>query len=144
MLKEFKEFAMRGNVMDMAIGIVLGGAFGKIVSSFVKDVVMPVIGKFMGGVDFSQLFVNLTSTGYESLAAAEEAGAAVLKYGSFLQTVFDFLIIALAIFMVVKGMNAAKRKEEEVPAEPTTKECPRCFSEIPIKATRCGFCTTDI
>jgi large conductance mechanosensitive channel len=138
-LKEFKEFAMRGNVMDMAIGIVLGGAFGKIVSSFVGDVIMPVIGKFMGGVDFSQLFVNLSSTRYDSLAAAEEAGAAVLKYGTFLQTVFAF-----AIFMVIKGMNAAKRKEEEAPAVPTTKECPRCFSEVSIKATRCPFCTTDL
>jgi large conductance mechanosensitive channel len=144
MLKEFKEFAMRGNVMDMAIGIVLGGAFGKIVSSFVKDVLMPVIGKFTGGVDFTQMFLNLTSGGFESLAAAEEAGAAVMRYGSFVQTVVDFVIIAFAIFMVIKAMNAAKRKEEEPAAEPTTKDCPRCLQEVPIKATRCAFCTTDI
>ena len=144
MLQEFKEFAMRGNVMDMAIGVVLGGAFGKIVSSFVGDVIMPVLGKFTGGIDFTQLYVNLTGQSYDTLAAAEEAGAAVMKYGAFLQTVFDFLIIAFAIFMVVKAMNAAKREEEAAPAEPTTKKCPRCFSEIDINATRCPFCTTDI
>lgn len=144
MLREFKEFAMRGNVMDMAIGVVLGGAFGKIVSSFVKDVIMPILGKLTGGVDFTQMFLNLTSTKYDTLGAAEEAGAAVMKYGSFLQNVFDFVIIAFAIFMVVKAMNAAKREEEEPPAEPTTKECPRCFSEISIHATRCPYCTTDI
>ncbi|MFK8015639.1 MAG: large conductance mechanosensitive channel protein MscL [Gammaproteobacteria bacterium] len=144
MLKEFKEFAMRGNVMDMAIGIVLGGAFGKIVASFVGDVLMPVIGKIVGGVDFTTLYINLTSTGYDSLAAAEEAGAAVMKYGSFLQTIVDFLIVAFAIFLVVKGMNSARRKEEEPAAEPTTKDCPRCFLQVPVKATRCGFCTTDI
>ena len=144
MLQEFKEFAMRGNVMDMAIGVVLGGAFGKIVSSFVGDVIMPVLGKFTGGIDFTQLYVNLTGQSYDTLSAAEEAGAAVMKYGAFLQTVFDFLIIAFAVFMVVKGINAAKREEEAAPAEPTTKKCPRCYSEIDINATRCPFCTTDI
>ena len=109
---------MRGNVMDMAIGIVLGGAFGKIVSSFVNDVLMPVLGKFTGGVDFTQMFLNLTSGGYESLAAAEEAGAAVMRYGAFVQTVVDFVIIAFAIFMAVKAMNSLQKKEEEKPASP--------------------------
>ena len=118
MLQEFKEFAMRGNVMDMAIGIILGGAFGKIVSSFVKDVLMPPIGKFMGGVDFSNLFINLSEGTYATLAEAQEAGAATLNYGVFVNTVIDFLIVAFAIFLVVKGMNAAKRKEEEAPKPP--------------------------
>jgi large conductance mechanosensitive channel len=109
---------MRGNVVDMAVGIVIGGAFGKIVSSFVADVIMPPIGLLLGGVDFSSLFINLSSTAYATLAAAEEAGAPVIKYGSFINTVLDFVIIAFAIFMVVKGMNSMKKKEEEKPAEP--------------------------
>ena len=115
MMSEFKDFAMRGNVMDMAIGIVLGGAFGKIVASFVKDVLMPLISKVVGGVDFSQMFVNLSAEDYPTLAAAEEAGASVLRHGTFIQTVVDFLIIAFAIFMVVRAMNSAKKKEEEAP-----------------------------
>jgi len=118
MLQEFKDFAMRGNVVDMAVGIVIGGAFGKIVSSFVADVVMPPIGLLMGGVDFGSLFINLGDTAYATLAAAEEAGAPVIKYGSFINTVLDFVIIAFAIFMVVRGMNSMKKKEEEKPAEP--------------------------
>lgn len=117
MMSEFKEFAMKGNVVDMAVGIVIGGAFGKIVSSFVADVIMPPIGMLMGGVDFTNLFISLSGQ-YETLAAATEAGAPVIKYGSFIQTVFDFVIIAFAIFMVIKGMNAAKKKEEEAPAAP--------------------------
>lgn len=118
MFKEFKAFAMKGNVVDMAVGIVIGGAFGKIVSSFVNDVLMPPIGLIAGNVDFTKLFVNLGAAGHESLAAAQEAGAPVLTYGNFLQTVVDFIIIAFAIFMVVKAMNAAKAKEEEAPAAP--------------------------
>ena len=118
MMQEFKAFAMRGNVVDMAVGIVIGGAFGKIVSSFVADVIMPPIGLLMGGVDFSSLFINLSDTAYATLAAAEEAGAPVIKYGAFINTVLDFVIIAFAIFMVVKGMNSMKKKEEEKPAEP--------------------------
>lgn len=133
---------MRGNVMDMAIGIVLGGAFGKIVASFVNDVLMPILSKFLGGVDFSSLFTSMSGTAYDSLAAAEEAGAAVLKYGNFMQTIVDFLIIAFAIFMVVKAMNSTKKAEAE--AAPTTKACPRCLNDIPIAATRCGFCTSDV
>ena len=118
MLDEFKKFAMRGNVVDMAVGIVIGAAFGKIVSSFVNDVIMPPIGLLMGGVDFSNLFVNLGEGAYPSLALAEEAGAPVIKYGVFINTVLDFLIVAFAIFMVVKGMNSLKKKEEEAPKEP--------------------------
>lgn len=118
MLAEFKKFAMRGNVMDMAVGIIIGGAFGKIVSSFVGDVIMPIVGQALGSVDFSQLFLNLGGGTYETLAAAKEAGAATLNYGTFIQTVLDFIIIAFAIFMMVKAMNAAKRKEEAKPAAP--------------------------
>lgn len=118
MMKEFKEFAVKGNVMDMAVGIIIGGAFGKIVSSFVSDIIMPVIGKLVGGVDFSNLYINLTSESYSSLAEATKAGAAVIKYGQFIQVTFDFIIVAFAIFMMVKGINSLKKKEEEKPAEP--------------------------
>jgi large conductance mechanosensitive channel len=118
MLKEFKEFAMRGNVMDMAVGIIIGAAFGKIVSSFVADVIMPPIGLLMGNVDFSQLYINLSGTEYPSLAAAQEAGAATINYGVFINTVLDFLIVAFAIFMVIRGMNKLKRQEEAKPEEP--------------------------
>ncbi len=118
MLSEFKKFAMRGNVVDMAVGIVIGAAFGKIVSSIVNDIIMPPIGMLMGGVDFSNLYFDLSRTGYASLAAAEEAGAPLIKYGIFINTVLDFVIVAFAIFMVIKGMNKMKKKEEEKPAEP--------------------------
>ena len=118
MLDEFKAFAMRGNVVDMAVGIIIGGAFGKIISSFVSDVIMPPIGMLMGNVDFSQLFINLSDTTYETLALAKEAGAPTINYGVFLNTVLDFLIIAFAIFMVIRGMNKMKKQEEEKPAEP--------------------------
>ncbi|MEO1582906.1 MAG: large-conductance mechanosensitive channel protein MscL [Pseudomonadota bacterium] len=118
MLSEFKKFAMRGNVVDMAVGIIIGGAFGKIVSSFVKDVIMPPIGLLMGNVDFSQLFVNLTEDDYATLAEATEAGAPVIAYGQFINTVLDFLIVAFAIFMAIKVMNRLKKEEEEAPAKP--------------------------
>ncbi len=118
MLEEFKNFAMRGNVVDMAVGIIIGGAFGKIVSSFVNDVIMPPIGLMMGNVDFSQLYINLSEIDYPSLAAAQEAGAATIKYGVFINTVLDFIIVAFAIFMVIRAMNKMKKKEEEKPAEP--------------------------
>lgn len=118
MLKEFKDFAMRGNVVDMAVGIIIGAAFGKIVSSFVNDVIMPPVGMLMGGVDFSSLFINLSDTGYASLALAEEAGAPIIKYGVFINTVLDFVIVAFVIFMVIKGMNSMKKQEEEKPAAP--------------------------
>jgi large conductance mechanosensitive channel len=118
MLQEFKDFAMRGNVVDMAVGIIIGGAFGRIVSSFVNDVIMPPIGLMLGNVDFSNLFVNLSSVAYETLAAAEEAGAPIVKYGVFVQTVLDFVIVAFVIFMVIKGMNRMKRQQEAEPAAP--------------------------
>ncbi len=144
MLKEFKEFAMRGNVVDMAVGIVIGAAFGKIVSSLVKDIIMPPIGLLMGNVDFSNLFVNLSDQAYENLAAAQEAGAATINYGVFINTVLDFIIVAFAIFMVIKQMNRLKKKQETAPAAPTTKDCPHCLSVIPIRATRCGHCTAEL
>ena len=145
MLKEFKEFAMRGNVVDMAVGIIIGAAFGKIVSSFVNDIIMPPIGMLLGGVDFSQIFINLSGGSYDSLAAAQEAGAATINVGLFINTVLDFVIVAFAIFLVIRAMNNLKRKEEEAPApEPTAKECPHCLSEIPLKATRCGHCTSEL
>ncbi len=118
MLQEFKDFAMRGNVVDMAVGIIIGGAFGKIVSSFVNDVIMPPIGLLMGNVDFGSLFINLGDTAYATLAAAEEAGAPVIKYGAFINTVLDFVIVAFAIFMAIRTMNRLKREEEEAPAAP--------------------------
>ena len=118
MLQEFKKFAMRGNVVDMAVGIIIGAAFGKIVSSLVSDIIMPPIGMIMGNVDFSQLFIDISGGGYATLAAAQEAGAATINYGAFINTVLDFVIVAFAIFMVIRGMNNMKKKEEEKPAEP--------------------------
>jgi large conductance mechanosensitive channel len=144
MLGEFKKFAMRGNVVDMAVGIIIGAAFGKIVSSLVQDVIMPPIGLLMGNVDFSGLYVNLSSTAYESLAAAQEAAAPTINYGLFINTVLDFVIVAFAIFMVVRMMNKLQKQEEAPPAAPTTRECPACLSTIPIKATRCAHCTMDL
>lgn len=144
MLKEFKEFAMRGNVVDMAVGIIIGAAFGKIVSSLVKDIVMPPIGLLMGNVDFTNLFINLSKKEFASLADAQKAGAATINYGVFVNTVLDFIIVAFAIFMVIRGMSRLKRKEEEKPAEPTTKECPYCLSTIPVQATRCAHCTSEV
>jgi large conductance mechanosensitive channel len=137
MLKEFKEFAMRGNVVDMAVGIIIGAAFGKIVSSLVNDVIMPPIGLLLGNVDFSQLAITLK----EKTAVAE---AVTIKYGIFINTVLDFVIVAFAIFIVIKQINRFKRKEEAPAAEPTTKECPRCFTLIPIKAMRCPNCTSEL
>ena len=144
MFKEFKEFAMRGNVLDMAIGIIIGAAFGKIVSSFVADVLMPPIGLLLGKVDFSNLFINLSGHSFPSVEAAKAAGAATLNYGMFLNTVIDFLIVAFAIFLLIKQVNRFTVKKEEAPAAPTTKECPRSLSQIPIKATRCAHCTSDL
>ena len=142
MLKEFKEFAMRGNVVDMAVGIIIGAAFGKIVSSLVKDVIMPPIGLLLGDVNFADLFINLSSKTYETLDAAKKAGAATINYGAFIGTVVDFVIIAFAIFIVIKQLN--RLKKQPPPADPTTKECPHCLSVIPIKATRCGHCTSTV
>jgi len=145
MFGEFKKFAMRGNVVDMAVGIVIGGAFGKIISSLVGDVLMPPIGVVLGGVDFSNFFVNLTAQSYDTLAAAEAAGAPVLRYGSFINTTIDFLIVAFAMFLLVKGINRLKHQEEAAaPPAPTTKSCPECISAIPLAATRCPFCTSTV
>jgi len=145
MLKEFREFAMRGNVMDMAIGIILGAAFGRIVSSFVSDVLMPPLGLLLGGVDFSNLFLTLTgSQTFATLEEAKQAGVVTVNYGVFINTVLDFLIVAFAIFIVVKQMNRLKRQQEAPAAPPSTQECPFCLSAIPIKATRCGHCTSDL
>jgi len=142
MLKEFKEFAMKGNVLDMAVGIIIGAAFGKIISSFVADVLMPPIGLLLGGVNFASLFVNLSTGGYATIEAAKAAGAPTLNYGLFLQAVVDFLIIAFAIFMVVKWVNRLRAPAPAAPA--TTKECPMCTTAIPIKARRCPACTADL
>lgn len=142
MLKEFKEFAMKGNVVDMAVGVIIGSAFGKIVSSLVSDVMMPPIGKLLGGVDFTGLFLNLSGTPQPSLAAAKAAGAPTLNYGVFLQSVFDFLIVAFVIFMLVKQMNRFKKEPPAGP--PTTKDCPQCLSTIPIRATKCAHCTSSV
>jgi len=143
MFKEFKEFAMRGNVLDMAVGIIIGAAFGKIVSSFVSDILMPPIGKLLGNIDFSNLFITLGSGTFPSLKAAQDAGAATINYGVFFNTVIDFLIVAFAIFLLIRQVNRFTKKEE-APAEPTTKDCPRCFSSIPIRASRCPHCTSEL
>lgn len=144
MLKEFKEFAMRGNVMDMAIGIILGTAFGAIVTSVVNDVLMPPIGLVMGGADFTDLFINLGDGAYPTLAEAQEAGAPVIAYGAFLNRVIDFSIVAFVIFLVVKQMNRLKRKEEGPPPEATEKACPYCVTQIPVAATKCPHCTSQL
>lgn len=145
LIKEFKEFAVKGNVIDMAVGIIIGAAFGKIVTSFVNDVVMPPIGRLLGNVDFSNLFINLSGGDYNSLAEAKAAGAATLNYGMFINTVIDFLIVAFVIFLVIKQINKLKRQPVPPPPGPaTTKECPFCLSVIPIKATRCPNCTSEL
>jgi large conductance mechanosensitive channel len=142
MLNEFKKFAMRGNVVDMAVGIVIGVAFGKIISSFVSDILMPPIGLALGGMDFSGLFVTLGSGEFPSLAAAKAAGAATLNYGLFINTLIDFIIIAFALFMVVTAMSKMKKPEEA--KAPNTKSCPECLSNIPVAAKRCMYCTTSL
>jgi large conductance mechanosensitive channel len=142
-LKEFKEFAMRGNVIDLAVGVIIGAAFGKIVSSFVEDVIMPPIGRLLGHVDFSGLFINLSDKSYETLADAKAHNAATLNYGIFLNSVINFVIIAFAVFLVVHQVNRWSKKPEP-PAAPTTKDCPQCAMTIPLAAKRCGHCTTQL
>jgi large conductance mechanosensitive channel len=149
MFKDFKEFVMRGNVVDMAIGIVIGAAFGTIVKSFVDDVLMPPIGLLLGNVDFSNLFITLKEGAkaagpYASLAAAKAAGAVTLNWGTFINTIISFLIIAFAVFLVIKGINRMKREKEAPPAEPANKDCPFCFTAIPIRASRCPHCTSQL
>lgn len=144
MWEDFKSFIMRGNVLDLAVGVIIGAAFGGIVTSFVNDIIMPPIGMLLGQVDFSGLYINLTGQEFESLAAAQEAGAATINYGLFINAVINFLIIAAVIFLVVRAFERMRKQEEEAPAEPTTKECPYCLSEIAIKATRCPNCTSEL
>jgi large conductance mechanosensitive channel len=144
MLEEFRKFIMRGSVVDLAVGVIIGGAFGKIVSSLVNDVIMPPIGLLLGRVDFSDLFINLSGKPYDSLAAAQAAGAATINYGLFINTVIEFLIVALVLFVVIKQVNRLQTKKEAAPAAPTTKECPFCFTTIPIQAKRCPNCTSQL
>jgi len=143
MLKAFKEFIMRGNVVDLAVGIIIGAAFGKIVTSLVNDILMPPLGLVLGKMDFSGLFINLSGTAYTSLAAAKAAGAPTINYGAFINTIVDFLIVSAAIFFIVLQI-AKLRKTQEPPAPPSTKECPYCMSAIAIKATRCPHCTSEV
>jgi large conductance mechanosensitive channel len=142
MLKEFKEFAIKGNVIDMAVGIIMGTAFNGIVSSLVNDILMPPIGLLLGRVDFANLFISLTGESFDSLAAAQEAGAATINYGIFINTIINFVIVAFVLFLVIRGMNRMRR--EEAPAEPTTKDCPYCLSTIAIGAKRCPHCTSEL
>lgn len=142
MFKEFKEFAVKGNVIDLAIGVIVGGAFGKIVSSLVNDIIMPIIGGLIGKVDFSNFFISLDGREYASLQQAKDAGAATLNYGVFLNTIIEFLIISFSLFLVIRQINRLKRKEESAPV--TTKTCEYCFTEIPLGATRCPHCTSAL
>jgi len=143
MLKEFKEFAMRGNVLDMAIGIIMGGAFGSIVTSLVNDIIMPPIGLLLGKINFASLFIDLSGKGYATLADAKAAGAPTLNYGAFINTIIDFVIVAFVVFLMVRSINQLTKKPE-APVAPTTKECPHCCTTIPIKATRCPNCTSEL
>ena len=142
MFKEFKDFILRGNVVDLAVGIIIGGAFGKIVSFLVADVLMPPLGRLVGNVDFSDLFINLSGTPYPSLAAAKAAGAATINYGLFINTVIDFVIMAAAIFILIKQVNRLKKPAAVAP--PSTKACPYCLSNVPLKAIRCSACTSEL
>lgn len=143
MIAEFKKFVMRGNVFDLAVGIIIGAAFGKIVSSLVNDIIMPPIGKALGGVNFADLFVNLSGGSYDTLAAAKEAGAATINYGVFLNTIIEFVIVALAVFLLVRWINKLVTPPPAPPA-PATKECPFCLSKVPVKASRCPACTSQL
>ncbi|HIE57036.1 MAG TPA: large-conductance mechanosensitive channel protein MscL [Anaerolineales bacterium] len=148
MLKEFKEFIMRGNVIDMAVGIIIGAAFGAIIKSLVGDILMPVFGLLLGGADFTNLFIVLregsSPAPYGTLAAAQEAGAVTMNYGLFFNAIVSFLLVAFAIFLLIRTINRMRKEEEAPSAEPTTKECPYCFTEIPLQATRCPHCTSEI
>ena len=148
MFKEFKEFAMKGNVVDMAVGIIIGAAFGTIVKSLVDDVIMPPIGLLLGNVDFSNLFLVIKQGAvagtFATVAEAQKAGAVTINYGMLFNTVISFLIVAFAVFMLIRGINQLKREEEAPPEEPTTKECPKCLSTISIQASRCAFCTSEL
>jgi large conductance mechanosensitive channel len=142
MLKEFRDFVMRGNVVDMAVGIVIGVAFGRIVMSLVNDIIMPPIGLLLQGVDFANLYVALRGGPYASLAAAKAAGAPTINYGVFLNTIIDFIILAFVVFLLIRQLNRMQRPQEA--AAPATKECPYCLSTIPLRATRCAYCTAEL
>lgn len=144
MLQEFKQFAMRGNVIDMAVGVIIGAAFGKIVTSFTSDVLMPPIGLLLGKVDFSNLFINLSGTSYPTLAEAKKAGAPTLNVGLFLNTILDFVIIAFVLFLMIRQLNRFLAPAPPPPGEPTQKDCPYCLSQVPIKATKCAHCTSQL
>ena len=145
MLKEFRDFAVKGNVIDLAVAVIMGAAFGPIVNSLVNDIIMPPIGLILGQVDFKDLFVSLSGGPYASLAVAKEAAAPVIAYGIFLNTVINFLIVAFAVFLLVKQANRFKEPAPApAPAPPSTKDCPYCLSAVPLKATRCGHCTSEL
>lgn len=142
MLKEFKEFIMRGNVIDLAVAVIIGAAFGRIITSFVNDIIMPPLGLLLGNVNFTDLFISLNGTKYATLADAQTAGAATINYGIFINTIIDFILVALVIFLIIRQVN--RMKKAPAPAELTTKECPYCFTQIPIPATRCPHCTSEL
>jgi large conductance mechanosensitive channel len=142
MLKEFRDFALKGNVIDLAIAVIIGAAFGAIISSLVNDIIMPPIGYALGGVNFNDLFISLNGIAYASLADAKTAGAPTINYGVFLNTIIDFIIVAFVLFLVIRSIN--RMKKAPAPAAPTTKACPHCFTQIPIPATRCPNCTSDL
>ena len=146
MLAEFKKFAIRGNVLDMAVGVILGASFGKIVTSVVSDILMPPIGLLLGKVDFAKLFINLSSVPYSTLEEAKTAGAPTLNYGAFINSVIDFVIVAFVVFLLVRQFNRFMegRKKDEAPAAPTTRDCPYCLTSIPSKASRCAYCTSEL
>ena len=146
MINEFKKFILRGNVLDLAIGFIMGAAFSGVVKSLVEDIIMPPIGYILGDVDFSEIYINLSGGDFDSLTAAKEAGAATINVGVFLNVLINFLIVAFAVFMLIKAVNrmTARMKAEPPPADPTEKECPHCFTRIPIKATRCPHCTSKL
>lgn len=142
MFKEFKEFAMRGNVVDMAVGIILGAAFGRIVTSLVNDVLMPPLGLLFGKINFSNLYINLSKTSYATLADAQAAGAPTINYGIFINEIISFVIVAFALFLLIRQINRLRKPAPA--AEPTTRECPYCLSKVPLKATRCAYCTEEL
>ena len=144
MLKDFRKFIMRGSVIDLAVAVVIGAAFGAIIKSLVDDIIMPPIGLLLGKVSFTDLFISLDGQKYASLATAKEAGAATLNYGAFINTIIIFLIIAFVVFLIVRVIERARKKGEPAPAAPTTKKCPECLSEIPLEAKRCAFCATKL
>ena len=142
MLEEFKKFALRGNVIDLAVGVIIGGAFGKIVSSLVEDIILPPIGLLLGNVNFANLFISLSGEKFTTLAEAQTAGAPTLNYGLFLNNVIDFVILAFVIFLMIRAINQLTKKQEET--APATRECPHCLSQIPLKASRCPACTSEV